>query len=380
MAPAKGKRGAPKSPATSPRQKKPKRDPLLSGVVDGIKQAKDLPESCRAMLAAVAPGCLTTPQSERHESQSEVTAWIGQVLEGVRAKLQEAYDAAAQAEAENDEKEEAGRKKVLDTKASLAEREKEVGEGEARLNEAKQAVAAAKSRLKERLQAETSGNARLTEAEKEKTELEKGLSESIEFLKTQEGFEVTKAQQCINALWPAAKRLGLDESLVLALPAAAEKPPSSRGPFDQMVLKQLETSVRSKVSDLVAELAAGADGRSQRAAAVAVAEGEVKAAEEAHGAADAAFSAAGEERRRAAAAAEEAESAVEQLARERGPAVEVRDAKKAALDNFTSYNVECFNMLRDRQVPAPPAEASEVAGTASEVAGAASEAASAAAE
>merc|ERR550525_2257753 len=109
------------------------------------------------MLLAVAPSSLGTPQGQRHESQREVIAWIEQVLEGVRAKLQEAYDAASKAEAENDERKEEGRKKVEDAKAKLADKEKEVGEGEARVNEAKQAVAAAKVRLKEKRQAQTSG-------------------------------------------------------------------------------------------------------------------------------------------------------------------------------------------------------------------------------
>merc|ERR1712154_254000 len=49
---------------------------------------------------------------------------------------------------------------------------------------------------------------------------------------------------------PCAARTGMDESLMVALPATCQKMASERGAFDQMVIEQLECQMNQKIETL----------------------------------------------------------------------------------------------------------------------------------
>mmetsp|Transcript_117957 Transcript_117957/g.328682 ORF Transcript_117957/g.328682 Transcript_117957/m.328682 type:complete len:354 (+) Transcript_117957:71-1132(+) len=353
MAPAAGGKRSAKEPA-APRQKKARKDPVLAGVLDAIGQAKDLPDSCRAMFAAVAPRCLATPASERDKAQAAVVSWIEEVLGGVRARLQAVLDAADAQAADTDKARQSLEAKVAEAKAELTAKEEVVATKESSLTESSQAMVAAKGKLQEAREVETQGEAKLAEVRKEKQSFDTALEESIRFLREEEGFEAEQARQHSEALLPLAKRLGLDESMVLALPPVAVRRPSQRGQFDGMVLEQLEASLRDKVTALDAELGAGVEANRALTEAVTAAHAGVAAAEEGQRTASDALAAALEERRLAAAALAGATAALDANLREHAPELADREAKKNALQHFVSYNVECFNTLRDKAVPVPP--------------------------
>lgn len=344
------KRAAAALPA--PAEKRAKQDPLMAGIADAIGQAKDLPDSCRTMLLAAVPGCLGTPSEERHECQTALVSWIGEVVDGVRAGLQESLDEADAAEARAAEAKAGLDGKAADAKASLQERDEEVSAKGAALKDAREATVGAKAALAEALEGQKAGDARLVEAEEEKKGLEEALEQRIAQLKEVEGFQAQAAEAHLAVLMPIAKRLALDDSLVVALPAVAARPPSSRGAFDCMVLDQLEASLHGQVAKLASELDAGAPAAADRAASAAAAQDELKVAEDAERAAADALAAANGAQADAAVALREAEAAVDAFVSGRKAEVKAREAKAFALQNFGGYNAECFATLRDRKAVA----------------------------
>jgi len=152
MAPAKGAKRAGQAKAAPdakkqkaaapPEPKKPKLDPLMVGVMEGIKQAEDLPEDCREMLTAMVPNCFGTPASKRHESQAMVVSWIGEVLNGVRVKLQESHDAATSHVAGAGRTKEDLDSRVAEAKAALAASQEALVAREAAVSETAQRLEA----------------------------------------------------------------------------------------------------------------------------------------------------------------------------------------------------------------------------------------------
>jgi len=331
--------------------KKPKLDPLLTGVVDAIRQAEGLTEACRSMLTAGVPGCFATPADERHEHQAMMISWISRIMDGVKSKLQEAVDTADADEAVADEKKKELEVKVEEAKAALSAEGEAVTAKEASLKEASDAAAAAKTELREREAAQRQAGAGVEKAAKEKAALDNVLEQDVAFLKKEEGFDPKEAAKHMKTLVPIAKRMGIDESLMVALQPAAAKLPAERGAFDNMVLGELEGAIQKKADELGEQLKAAEPAREEQAAAVSAAKSSLEAAEETRTAAATALTTAQAQQSQAADALKDAESALQAFTKERKTAVTAREEKAAALQNFIGYNVECFQMLCNKAAP-----------------------------
>lgn len=351
MAPSKsGKRSAAAQAAED--AKRAKADPCMAGVLDALKQAESLPEDCRAMLSAGVAGSLGTPAAERHEHQSMLVKFIGEVIDGVQGRLQEAVDSANTEQATADEKKQELETKVEEAKARLTEEDENIANKKAALAMAVQGVTDAVEKLRAAHQAQRTGDTKMLEAAKDKQMLETTLERDIGYLKREEGFQPSQASKHVDALVPIAKRLGLDDSLLAAMPASCTKAPGDRGGFDTMVVSSLETNLRENVSRLAAELEAGYGSKEERAAMVTAAQGNADAAEERRQIASAELEATKEDQARAATAVRDAEAAVRAFIKAQGTLAQNCRDKADALRNFIDYNVECFKMLRDKAAPA----------------------------
>merc|ERR1719491_1556163 len=78
------------------------------------------------------------------------------------------------------------------------------------------------------------------------------------------------------SLAPILKNLTLESSLVIALPSTCAKMKANRGSFDNMVLKQLEKTMMSKVAELATLLEEAAACTQSCVAAAEAAEKEVE--------------------------------------------------------------------------------------------------------
>jgi len=359
MAPKGSKRAA--QGAVADANKKPKLDSKMVGVVEALRQATEIPEDCRTMLEAGVPGCLGPPANERHQLQSSMVQWIGETIEGVEARLRQAVDEEAAKVAKADEACKEAENAVSDAKGILEAKDAELAEKKSAKNEAVQAVKSAKAGLTEAQVAQKKGDASLAEAGKHKEEYEGILNNHVGYLKEDDGFDVNRAKTHTTEVMRTAKKIGLDESLLTALPSACTTTPSQRGSFDKMVISELESSFQNKVAALTEEMSTGAEATANRAAAVAGAEQVVQAAEEVQKDAEAALAAAQAAQGEAVAGLQEAEKNKKAKAAEQAAVGELKKKSEQVLERFVGHNVMCFSTLRDKvskpEVAASPAPA-----------------------
>lgn len=353
MAPKKGTKRTATQGASAPAEvKKPKCDPMHRAVAEAIDQSEALSESCRAMLKAAIPGCLDVPTEERQEIQAQIVQMIGEVLEGIEAKLQEVLEAE--------------RSKVAGAETSKGDLGAKVSEAEACFEEAKQVVdkkkqaladatmdmTNAKTTLSEKQEVQRDGDKSLIHAREAKDALDEVVEGELQAIKAgTPGAHYT-------AVLPVLQTLTLDESLMTALPSTCMKAPSDRGAFDHMVIEQLEKSLSDRGSELAKTLEDGAPAAAERAADVEAAQSNLTALTEAQMKAAAELALAQASQQEASATVDADKVAVRNFEPEHQKAVQACEEKAADLENFRAYNLACFKMLRDKTAVKVVAEAS----------------------
>jgi len=360
MAPKGSKRQGPKrasQAATSEANKKPKLDSTMLGVVEGLRQATDLSEGCRAMLEACVLTCLGSPANERHEVQSSMVTCIGEALEEAEIRLRQVVDDETAKVAKAEEACKQGEHDISNAKGTLEVKNTDLAEKEDARNAALQSAKSAKVALTEVLTAQTKGDASLAEAGKHKGEFEVALKDHVGYLKEADGFDAKIAKTHANQAMRIAKKLELDNSLLTALATACATAPSQRGSFDIMVISELENSFQRKIDALTEEMNTGSEATASRMAAVTAAEQVVQAADSVTKEAEAALAAARTAQAEAAAGLREAEQGSKVKAAEQTEAEESKKAAEQVLENFVGNNMLCFSTLRDK-VSKPEGDAS----------------------
>merc|ERR1712150_191460 len=92
------------------------------------------------------------------------------------------------------------------------------------------------------------------------------------YVKEDNGFDAKGAKIHTKQIMRLAKKLGLEDSLLTALPSACAAMPSRRGSFDKMVVNELESIFQAKFAALVEEMNAEAEAIANHAAVVTAAE------------------------------------------------------------------------------------------------------------
>jgi len=279
-------------------------------------------------------------------------SWVGDVIAGVQERLNAELTAAEEALATAERTRAELRQREAEAVAALTQRQEAVKAKEAELASRSEVVQTAKIQLSEAKEAQRIGDASLVETRKDKEVLDAALEGNVRPLKEADAFKAEDAEGHVSALMPLAKKLGLEDSLLMALPSACTCPPVRRGSFDSMVIDQLEESLKKRVAGLVDILDGGAGAAGEREAAVAAAQQALDRANGVQQAAAAELAEAQAEQLRGAEALMAAEAAQGAQASELGAAAEARDGKAAELQNFGGYNLECFNALRDKAAPA----------------------------
>jgi len=279
-------------------------------------------------------------------------SWVGDVIAGVQERLNAELTAAEEALATAERTRAELRQREAEAVAALTQRQEAVKAKEAELASRSEVVQTAKIQLSEAKEAQRIGDASLVETRKDKEVLDAALEGNVRPLREAGAFKAEDVEGHVSALMPLARKLGLEDSLLTALPAACACPPDRRGSFDGMVVDQLEENLKRRVAELAGVLDGGAGAAGERAAAVAAAQQALDTASDVQQAAAAELVAAQAEQLRGAEALMAAETAQGAQASEVGTATEARDKKAVELQNFTGYNLECFHALRDKATPA----------------------------
>lgn len=355
MAPTKGNKRPTSAAVTSPK-KKSRVDPAFARIVATLHEADNVNESTREMLVAMASPCLSAPKCERHSVQQLGVTMIDEMLLAHKAKLIDTVEVARKELAELDGSKSALLQRVEDVKASLAAKQVEKTAAHSAHEEAKTATKAAKNAVKEATETQTTGDAAYTALEAEKVAIDTAY---------QEHFKVPMdANECPHHsyLKPFIETLGLEESLISALPSSCVKTVEQRGGFDTLVLTELGKALVGKIACLEKRIVDDAAGVSERKVNVVSAEAVLETKEVAEKAAAADLEA-------ATAAQSEAEAEVVK-ANEEWTTFEPR--VQEATSNFHVHDtiridfeegaLKDFAGLRDKEAPKPVEEEAAVAG------------------
>jgi len=315
-------------------------------VAEGVRRAEHLSEDCRSMLLAMAPHSICVPSDQRSHQQAMVVDMLGEVFKAVVAQLEAAVAEAAAGVAAVDASRSEQEQLVAKTEGATIAAEAAVQFTKAALAERTHEVAAARKALAERQDEQKNGDARSVAAEREKAVFEGCYNGEYKALKECAWEKPAECKKLFAAVDKVLKQLSLEESMVAALPGTLQR--KERGDFDAMLLEQCESKLQGKIDELAAEIASTAPATAAWAAAVEAAQGRFTAAGSVQEAAAAELIGAQTALKVAKADLEVAKDEFAKTEPSKQQAVAVHEEKKAALDNFTYFNVETFSALKSR--------------------------------
>jgi len=277
---------------------------------------------------------------------------VSKVMQGVEAARRKAADDESAKVAEVEASREGLQAALAEAEAASAVAAENVQAKSVALQEATQGLQAAKGVVRSAEEAQRAGDAGLLQAQQSKAALDTGIESELRAIVEGQG----EAEQHFQALLPLLDGLGLDESLMSALPSTCRKPAAERGSFDAMVLEQLGARMREQAATLARTVEEATPAAQERASAVEAAQAELgrAAAEEKSAVEDLEQSKASQQA--AAQGATAARERLEVFEPEYSKATCERDQKAEALENFRLYNMACFEQLRDQASPAKVAE------------------------
>lgn len=338
-----------------PPQKKAKVDPKVASVKQTIEKA-DLPEPCKAMLVAMLPHSLCVPQDLRSEQQARAVDMVGEVFDSIELKLKNTADSESAKVVEIEASKDTVDAALVDAETLHSATTATVDSCKATLAQCFGTANVRKSEMAAAEESERAGNAPGLVVEVEHQELHCALEEHLKVLK-EGSWETGSAKRHLDALLPLAVK-HTDESLVTALPSTCIKAPDDRSTFDKMVIEQLESSLKSRLTQLIADIETAKPAKAERAEGVETARQMLKEAEDAQ-------QKSSEETTIALAAQKDAFAALE-LARKDvatfkpmlRKAKEGADEAQAELELFhDNCRIGCFDMLKTKvsvvETPAP---------------------------
>merc|ERR1712136_583412 len=298
----------------------------MGGVTDSI-ELSGLPADVKRMLLKLAPLSFATPVDERHDFQTKVVDMVGEIVVQVQNKMRQDIDAKEEAASERSR----AREELLSAvrHAEVAKAEK-VSASEAMACSLKEIAKSftdkgveMRGAQEEQRTADDKHAADVAAAESFSKSLDAHLGPIVE------GHGVKKeAEGNLKALMHLIRPLKLDSSLNSALKTSCTKPCSERSAFDQLVVQELESALRSHLDTLQGTVSSGISGLASRAHAASVTA--QKLADEAGN------------------TLSSAQDAVTKFDVERADAERELAETRAEYENFLVWNVECYSMLKDK--------------------------------
>jgi len=358
MAPKGTKRAQPK--AAVPQAKKAKVevkvDPMLEAVQKSIEAADFLPESCRGMLVACLTSSLGVCSDERHETQALFVDHIAQFMEQSKIKKEDALKAQEETLENFVNSKSTLDAKVVDSEAAFSAIKEFSAEKMRLLQVAKEAAATAKATLAENQEAQRVGEAAEGEFKVQNESLTNAISSTLASILSGEQPENPLAYY--HALKPLLPLLGLEDTLLTALPTACGKKTEERGAFDNMAIDALKCKMHETSEELAKKVQDAAPAAEARAVAVTKAENLLGVATEQQAQAMQELQSATASQSQAEADLKAAQAEVEQFEPTCQKAKAERDEKAATLKQFLEYDIACFEMLKVKKAkqPEPPLE------------------------
>jgi len=354
-------------------------------VAKAFRSTKVLPGSCTAMLGAIIPSSLGVAPAERHESQVAVVEMLARALAKLQAPIEERI---AEAEKQSLQQGEAHEQSVATAEAAATAVSEQVAKVEAQ----KAAVESLEGTLKaeQAILQKALAEQQKIEEEQRAASAEKELCESAERDHLAALREATwedavvlppqaedqnklqmfaaAAKPHVDALLPLCTRLGVEDSMIQALPVVASRPRGERGSFDVLALTEVGKRLLEHAAARATELETHTANLATQVAKVEAAKGTVQAAEAARAGGSEALGAAQEERSRLEGEEKAAQQALRAAIRQAQDAEKSLATGRKQLATFTEGPLAAFEALRTWEQAAPEPEAEEAAPEAEEAA------------
>jgi len=200
---------------------------------------------------------LDAAKDERHAYQDQVAQIAFEVLKATEEKFEKSLAAAKEelcaAQSSQATKEES----LKEAEGALEEQKKMAQEAEVTLTESQEALMQATTKLKEISQAVENFDVIQQGKEQEHAELSSAFETVFEKLKTGTWEDAMEKKSVLSQLSLVLKKLEVDQGLRSAAPPALSKAPAERGDFDNMVVDQIQESLKTRVESLAADVSNG---------------------------------------------------------------------------------------------------------------------------
>lgn len=348
MAPPAAKKTAKRaasSPGKAQQSKVPKTqvDPTMAAVIEAIELASVQPASCKEMLLASLPCTLGVTSDRRSLHMAQSVDMLREIFEQTQQQLQSAVD-----------EEEANLSAVLNSKDQLSHNVA-VAEGvvaetlqaaETEKNASQEAESLSRKALAAKKSAQDALKANEEEANQNETALRDIQGVLNRLTSTNEEYTDAAKSEHRDTLLRVCRTLpDSSETFLLSVASSVEKAPAQRGPFDLVVIEQLQKSFTGRAAQHTVLQETYIAKRSELAAMADSACAEFDRTQDAEVAAGNVLLAATARHTQATEALKAAKDAEAGFAAALAKATCVRDEKVKKLKRFGDHNMLCFSML-----------------------------------
>jgi hypothetical protein len=216
-------------------------EPALAGIVAIVQASNDIPDRCRDMLVAMVAPSLSKPKTERHAMHTLGVSMIEETLQATRSKLSQAVEQEQQRLSEIETSKASLEESLKLVEANLVSKESLEQAAQVAFDIATTATKDCQDQL-----LEAKGEVRKNEDQVSKLIAEKSMFKMLLQDHYTEPMQRDEGPHFIQ-FEPHIQKLGLDESLLIALPCICTKSKEQRGGFDNVVLGELEKAVCEKI-------------------------------------------------------------------------------------------------------------------------------------
>jgi hypothetical protein len=248
--PTEGSQTSPKkAPAKKDVGESAKHESVFANILLALENAEYLPARCREMLVAMVEPSLSAPRSERHATQVLGVSMIAETLQELRARQLLVVEQAQEELLKLQECQKQRMAHVSEAQADLASKEAMEKSKRCTHMEASNLVSEGETTVAAAKEAVRKGDEPFALLEAEKAALVRISEEHVKApMEAGEGPHY-------NELEPHIQKLGLDESLAIALPSSCAKSKEQRGGFDDVVLGELDKALVGKIAALAKSIA-----------------------------------------------------------------------------------------------------------------------------
>jgi len=245
--------GEPAAPAKCARKTLDEDGIKCREIVTGLKQVEGMPRDVAMMLGDMLSLALLPYKGERHDLQDRVVALGEEALRSHERKMETQIASSTESIARNEEASDPQKQAAHDAEGVVRQKLEAESGCKGGLAEAAQGFQAAKTALAEAKAACNALDHELEVAACRKEELEKIQKDLVSPL-TEGGLDEDVKKSCVTNLVNVLEGLGLEHSIMIAIPASFGKAPEDRGSFDTMVVSQLKEELESRIRKAVSQL------------------------------------------------------------------------------------------------------------------------------